>query len=83
MSVQRVPPKCNSSGVPPMWNQLVYVDLPAGCDTSKLPVVTSESPNLRPFSVTDGYVDGVQKLQVNLGNPFPTTAISGQIRVDR
>jgi hypothetical protein len=67
--------------VQPNPNQLVYVDLPAGYDTSKLPVVTSESPNLRLFSLTYGYVDGVQKLQVNLGNPFPTTAVSGQIRV--
>ena len=68
--------------VAPNPGQLVYVDLPAGYPTSALPTVASESPNLTLFSVGYGYVGGVRKLVVNLGNPFPDTAVSGQIRID-
>jgi hypothetical protein len=95
LSVMNANPKAPTSGrlnvagwgsydvtVQPNPSQLVDVNVPDGYDTRKLPMVTSESPNLRLFSITYGYLDGVQKLVVNIGNPFPGTAVSGSIRID-
>ena len=67
--------------VQPNPSQLVYVDIPTGYNTSHLPTVTSNSPNLALLSATYGNDNDALKLIVNLGNPFPNTAISGNIAI--
>ncbi|RTL68497.1 MAG: hypothetical protein EKK42_10235 [Pseudonocardiaceae bacterium] len=69
--------------VAPNPSQVVLVPLPApDYDTSKLPYVSSQTPNLQVFSTSYYYVNGVQELAVNLGNPFPFDAVTGPIVVD-
>jgi hypothetical protein len=69
--------------VQPNPSQLVAVALPANYDTSKLPYVVSQDPNLILISLSYGYnADGTQYLAVNVGNPFPDEAVTGDIQVD-
>jgi hypothetical protein len=68
--------------VQPNPSQLVNVPLPPGYDTTTLPYVVSQSPNLILISLSYTYVNGVQELQLNLGNPFPDSAVTGPVQID-
>jgi hypothetical protein len=68
--------------VQPNPSQLVTIALPTNYDTSKLPRVVSQDPNLVLISWSYGYdTDGTRNLTVNLGNPFPDQAVTGNIQV--
>ena len=94
VSVMNANPRTASSGtltvqgwgnynitVQPNPDQVVCVDLPPNYDTRNLPVVTSNSSNLKMLSESYTYVDGIQKLWVNVGNPWPNSPATGTITV--
>lgn len=68
--------------VQPDPSQLVTVPVPSGYDTSTLPPVSSDSPNLILFSVTYSYAGGAPQLAVTVGNPFPDAPVSGSLLID-
>ena len=69
--------------VQPNPSQLVAIALPPNYNTSTLPYVVSQDPNLILISLSYGYnANGTQNLTVNLGDPFPNEAVTGNVRVD-
>ena len=69
--------------VQPNPSQLVAIALPPNYNTSTLPYVVSQDLNLILISLSYGYnANGTQNLTVNLGDPFPNEAVTGNVRVD-